>query len=655
MSVALIFPPIINSGFGAYYPAMPVLAGYLICNGVQVAQVDLNEQLAVQLLKPECLAVMGRGEFPGWSDPSSPTAAEADTRQMAAVAARLLKKNRDKLFDHKGRHRFGDRDETPAYLLAILAQPFLVDQPLDLTLADIAADSPLAWWYRDFYLQSDLRGRLEDDVTLIGVSVPMGPQLFPALILAGVLKDLRPNARVVFGGPTLSLMQEASIELLLRDSRSVDAVVRFEGEAPLLALTRQAESGVWAPERVEGVSCVAPEGALHRAPGSGAPLDKLPFAHYDAALLSQLDNPEFGVVQTRGCYWGRCAYCDFVQLYDGSLRYRGRSAASFVDEVEALVRTRGGRRFSLITEAIPPSFALKFSQLVVQRGLKIAWSSFAMIDRHFTRQHFDAMADSGCEHLVVGLETMTDRVLNLVQKYATGDDNEWFVREAHSAGIRIVINLIPDLPTTTYQEALSCLHRLEGLSETLGGVAIFPFEATRSSLVGRTPERFGLSVAPGGASGQAAFAENHLHIVDAGMSDEERGEIHGLFRAFADRINSRAQRGRHQVGPATGRLKLASSDFDVINTGDRIRIFNWKTRARWEAPIGYKRIIERAEALGPSFSKEQLVDCAEQKAALGLLIDRLVEKSIFIPAPEDSTPEVSNEPSRHDDVVLLDR
>src|SRR5262249_4797803 len=286
---------------------------------------------------------------------------------------------------------------------------------------------------------------------------------------------------------------------------------------------RQTESGAWAPEKVEGVSCVVAEGALHRPPRPGLPLNELPFAHYDPTLLSQLEDPKFGVVQTRGCYWGRCAYCDFVELYDGSPRYRGRSPASFVDEVDTLVQTRGGRRFSLITEAIPPSFALKFSQLILQRGLKITWSSFAMIDRHFTRQHFEVMAESGCEHLVVGLETMTDRVLNLVQKYATGDDNEWFLREAHRAGIRIVINLIPDLPTTTYEEALSCLDRLERLSETLEGVAIFPFEATQSSQIGRTPVRFGLqAVSTGQATGQAAFAENHLQIVDAGMSDEER-------------------------------------------------------------------------------------------------------------------------------------
>src|SRR5262249_7581112 len=287
--------------------------------------------------------------------------------------------------------------------------------------------------------------------------------------------------------------------------------------------------------------------------------------------------------------------------------------------------TGGGRRFSLITEAIPPSFALKFSQLILQRGLKITWSSFAMIDRHFTCQHFEVMAESGCEHLVVGLETMTDRVLNLVQKYATGDDNEWFLREAHRAGIRIVINLIPDLPTTTYEEALSCLDRLERLSETLEGVAIFPFEATQSSQIGRTPVRFGLqAVSTGQATGQAAFAENHLQIVDAGMSDEERRQVHSLFRAFADRINAGQSR---KIGlAATDPLKLASSDFDVIIICNRIRIFNWKTRVRWEPPIGFLRIMERAEALGPSFSKEQLLDGAEQKAALGHLIDRLIDK-----------------------------
>jgi len=110
---------------------------------------------------------MGTGEFPGSSDPKLPAAAEADTFQMAAVAGEIAAENRDMLFDHEG----GTASASVANASlppGVLAKPFLVGQPLAQILA---TSQPLARWSAGtgLFLQSDLRGQLEDGVTLIGV------------------------------------------------------------------------------------------------------------------------------------------------------------------------------------------------------------------------------------------------------------------------------------------------------------------------------------------------------------------------------------------------------------------------------------------------------------------------------------------------------
>lgn len=630
MSIAVVFPPTVSSGFGSYYPALPVLAGYLAANGHSVAQIDLNEELAIHLLDPERLARCGTGEFYAGED------GRRDVRDMAAVAARLLLRNRSQLFSADGSHRFGERNASPAYLLSVLSQIYVVDRSVAATVAAIAAEDPLAGWYTYFYKSRNLEQLLPPECTLVGLSVAMGPQLFPALVLARQLRLLKPDMRIVLGGPTMSLMQEPAIELILAQCPGVDAVVRYEGELPFLKLAGQAEKGEWMPEAVPGTSSIQSGRVVHRLPAPGVSLDSLPFAAYDAALLAKLDDPELGVVQTRGCYWGRCAYCDFVELYDGSPRYRGRSPESFVDEVEHLIRRHGVRRFSLITEAIPPSFALKFSRLVLERGLDIAWSSFAMVDRHFALQHFDAMAQSGCDHLVIGLETMTDRVLDHVHKYANGDDNERFLRAASGAGISLLVNLIPDLPTTTHAEALETLARLARLEDCLAGVAVFPFEATRSSQVGRAPERYGLTgIANTGMSGQAVFADNHLQIVDTGMTPDERADVHRRFALFADRINARKAAGalaRETASAVPERLVVAHGDIDIVEFGTTVHFFNWRSRQRWEAPAALLRIIERAETIGPAFTRSDIQADGERPVELGYLVDALIEKNIFVPA-----------------------
>ena len=52
----LIFPPLIKSNFGEYYPATAVLAAFLGKHGYESLQLDLNERFAEHLLAPATLA-----------------------------------------------------------------------------------------------------------------------------------------------------------------------------------------------------------------------------------------------------------------------------------------------------------------------------------------------------------------------------------------------------------------------------------------------------------------------------------------------------------------------------------------------------------------------------------------------------------------------
>ena len=68
-----------------------------------------------------------------------------------------------------------------------------------------------------------------------------------------------------------------------------------------------------------------------------------------------------------------------------------------------------------------------------------------MVDRRFDAELLQLMAASGCDCLVVGLESMVTRVLQRVHKSADREENIRFLRQAHAAGIELAVNLIPDL------------------------------------------------------------------------------------------------------------------------------------------------------------------------------------------------------------------
>lgn len=579
--ICLIFPPSVSSGFDRYYPAGPVLAAYLEQHGVRTEQRDLNAAFARHLLAPANLDMAGKGIFLPNTPPAPAT--------MPAVAARVLARNRDMLFDRDGRSDFSN-PESPAFLISALSKPYNID----CDLADLSAPSgtlvqQLAY-YDAFFEQEVPENCFSDDTRLIGITVAMGPQLGPACRLARHLRERLPKVRILFGGPAISLLDEANLAVLFAAAPGVDAMVRFDGEAPLLALAQQAMAGHWDPGAV--LNCVVPVGdGLCLTPlAPGPSLQTLPPARYEPAILAAAQDPEIGIVQARGCYWGKCAYCDFVELYGDSRRFRSRTATAVVDEIEHQLRANGVRRFALITEAIPPGFSMRFADLLIERDLKIRWDSFAMVDQKFTPDHFRRMAQSGCSHLVIGLETMVDRVLALVDKSARAADNLRFLRDAHDAGILLYVNLIPDLPSTTFEEAMEALALLETVRDCFASVSVFPFEATKSSEVGRNPQKFGLTMGmPSAPSGQAEFSANHLGAFDTAMTDDERRRATALYRAFAAKVNATNEQATDESMSAQSEPKsfrISNETVDIHRDEAGTHLFNWRMQQAWSAPIG---------------------------------------------------------------------
>jgi len=590
--VSLVFPPLVDTNFGSYFPSTAVLAAFLSTNGITSAQRDLNEEFALHLLRPESLKRMANGHF------CDGQTFAADS--MPVVAARVLSRVHDRLFDQDGRHRFRDQPGTPAYLLRTIARPYRFEVlPSELANIDFYT-KPVVSFYEAFFDESGYVQNLEATIHTVGISVAMGPQLAPALILARWLKNRRPDLIVILGGPVLSLMKLADLDALLLGNTAIDAVVRFDGEKPLLELVRQQQTGDWSPQEVAGVSSRVAGRVTHAPPTAGPRLDQLPYALYDSTIMSQLADPVLGVIQARGCYWGKCAYCDYVELYDGSPAYRTRTPESFIDEMRFQQQKYDVRRFLIITESIPPAFARKISELILSAGLDVEWTSFAMVDRRFDKGLLSLMARAGCDYLVIGLETMTDRVLKLVHKSATREENIRFLRDAKAAGLRLRINLIPDLPSTTYEEAIDSLKVLQGLRDCLWSISVFPFEATSSSAVGRSLGEYGLRVIQDETGGQAQFALNHMNVEDPAMTDHERQAVLSAYRTFANEINSQGDQEieRLNIDEHTY-LRIADERLDVIEKDASLYCYDWVARQPLSLHKGWKRILETARSMSP--------------------------------------------------------
>ena len=527
--VVLVFPPLVETNFGHIYPSTAVLAAYLAPRGFPVVQVDLNTIFFDHIVSEEELVSSSEGVYRSCRPETVAAARWTRCRLGEGSLSRP-----DMLTAHR-RHPIHS-------VMRLLVKPYSVD-PDQLVLDGSTSDPHVDASY-DRFFTAHLDGIVQHSSadTIFGLSVPMGPQLLPALRLASILRTALdgPRSRIVLGGPALSLLGTDDLTRLLENNPAVDCIVRFDGEIPLHALAEQLVSGEWTPERVPGTSSWREKRAYHSEPVGGPTLNSLPTPLYSAELVASAPDARLGVIQARGCYWGKCDYCDFVEVYKGSPAYRSRSAELVVDDIRRLAEQTGIRRYRVITEAIPPAFAHRFSELLCESELDIQWSSFVMVDKSFDYDLLRLMAASGCDLLVVGLESMVTRALKLVHKSADREQNIRFLTDARKAGIQLYVNLIPDLPSTTRDEALEGLIDLEKVAYCMSEANILAFEPTRSSRVGRAPESFGLvQLGSPGRPGHAQLAINTLPAVDPAMTAAERAEVFRAYQDFAAGVNTR--------------------------------------------------------------------------------------------------------------------
>lgn len=393
---------------------------------------------------------------------------------------------------------------------------------------------------------------------------------------------------IIVGGPVFTLLDDSETEKLLRKTPWIDLIGRSDGEPILEAFSSTFDEGRVGWKKIPGVSFIDEKNRFIKTETvSSGNLKDRAFAKYDSEMVSEIDNPTLSIIQTKGCYWGRCAYCDFVELYEGNRDFRNRPPKSTLDEIKFQIKEHGINRIEFVTESIPPASAKKISRDIIESNLDVKWSSFVMVDKHFDDEAFSLMAQSGCVELVVGMESMNDRVLSHVHKAATREMNIKFVQKAHANGINLHLNIIPDLPTTNFSEGMRSLEDFKAISSQVGAFSVFPFEVTRSSKIGQMPNEYGLKVKraeESSSKGQAEFSANHIEILDVAMSFEERDTLIAECRSFCDTHSRKSSFERYQrryCSHVMGEFNLMHK-YISLELDEYLVLTNWKLMHQWK-------------------------------------------------------------------------
>lgn len=249
--------------------------------------------------------------------------------------------------------------------------------------------------------------------------------------------------KCVFVGPYTSIEPEK----MLSDSKLVRYAVKKEFDLPL-------------EELVSGKEIISIENLCHRkGPGDLNITQNNTRPLYTKEILDQFPPvskyfnehlniknyktpselyPFVDIMSGRGCAWGRCNFCLWVQSFVPGSVYNQQSIDVFMKEFEYIANEMPHVKSVMIQDdMLTNKRAREIAIGILERGIKIKWSCYAKPNSGLTQETLNLMKLSGCLNLHVGFESGNDEVLKNIDKGSTVEQAKEFAELVHKAEINI--------------------------------------------------------------------------------------------------------------------------------------------------------------------------------------------------------------------------
>lgn len=266
------------------------------------------------------------------------------------------------------------------------------------------------------------------------------------------IKRYLPPTLVVVGGSHLSAASEYTMGF-----DCFDVGIIGEGEISFLELLRKIErSGLTDLDDIDGI-VYRKNGEILRTRQREfiRDLDTLPYParHLQPPLTAYRPTPAsykklpLGVlITTRGCP-SKCTFCDRAVFGN---TYRERSADDVINEIEELIYKFGAReiRFFDDTFTLNEKRVFKICDKFKERKIKVHWTCLTKVT-NVSKEMLKAMKEAGCWQVLYGLESGDERILKLLKKGNTVEQNERAVRLAKEVGLSVRADFIVGTPGET--------------------------------------------------------------------------------------------------------------------------------------------------------------------------------------------------------------
>jgi len=308
-------------------------------------------------------------------------------------------------------------------------------------------------------LQSILKSFLPHMVIWSGAT----PSIHSDLMLATFIKRIDSSVSTAIFGTHVTALAQRCMEA----TPSLDFIIRNEPEETILWLVRNHDRRKY--EDIEGLTYRARDGNIvHNPPRPFIEnLDALPWPAWHLLDLNCYRLPLRGnkflmISPFRGCSYG-CIFCTSHTYYGKKLR--SRSTEGILEEIEYDVEKFGIKDFFFWADTftLNKKYVEEICLGIIRRRLRISWACNSRTDT-VEASLLKLMADAGCWMISYGIESGSQKILDMAKKAVKAEKAVEAVQEAKRVGMKVVGHFILGLPgedRQTVEETLHLVNRLD--------------------------------------------------------------------------------------------------------------------------------------------------------------------------------------------------
>ncbi|WP_083522051.1 B12-binding domain-containing radical SAM protein [Desulfovibrio fairfieldensis] len=326
-----------------------------------------------------------------------------------------------------------------------------------------------------------------------GISITSLDQLAASCLWAIFLKKLHPDITLIAGGSCTIILRNCNRQAWEQFFDFFDYVCTGEGETCTAMLVNHIYNGVYELGEIPNLAYRAGD-TVTCTMEAVENVEALPPPCYVGIDQSLYLTPEpmLSYQTSRGCFWGKCAFCDFDKKWRSN--FRQKSIEKVNADLKFLHTTYAVNNFTFVDEAIEPKFFSRWIPELEKEAFSqyIHWLAYMKVSPHYSDELIARAKRCGLTMVMLGVETFNQRLLRFIRKGILAKNSIQNLNCFHANGVKTHAWLMGLLPSQTKEELIADFTTIKKCIDDIDNVYMGSFILFPSTDIFSQPHKFNI-------------------------------------------------------------------------------------------------------------------------------------------------------------------